>query len=69
MEPFREYFKTACYGMTIIAAGEDYSCMFQVMKVAAELLKRPNLVPHKMIDDFFAEALSKLYLDMNQDCN
>ncbi|EGZ21617.1 hypothetical protein PHYSODRAFT_329546 [Phytophthora sojae] len=59
MEHFREFCKTDWYGRAIIAAGEDYSCMFRAMTVAANLLERPNLVPQTVIDDFFAEAKSK----------
>ncbi|KAJ8554629.1 hypothetical protein ON010_g9854 [Phytophthora cinnamomi] len=47
IEHFREFCKTDWYGQIMIATGEDYSCMFQAMKVAAELLKRPNLVPQR----------------------
>ncbi|EGZ24630.1 hypothetical protein PHYSODRAFT_325734 [Phytophthora sojae] len=69
MEHFREFCKTDWYGRAIIAAGEDYSCMFRAMTVAANLLKRPNLVPQMVIDDFFAEAKSKFDVDMNLGCN
>ncbi|EGZ12583.1 hypothetical protein PHYSODRAFT_515198 [Phytophthora sojae] len=69
MEHFREFCKTDWYGRAIIAAGEDYSCMFRSMTVAVNLLKRPNLVPQTVIDDFFAEAKSKFDVDMNPGCN
>ncbi|KAJ8571398.1 hypothetical protein ON010_g5439 [Phytophthora cinnamomi] len=52
----------------IIAAGENYSSMFQAMKLAAELRGRLNLVHQKVIDAFFVEGLIKFNVGFDQGC-
>ncbi|KAF1786248.1 hypothetical protein GQ600_9097 [Phytophthora cactorum] len=51
--------KTDEFGQRLIRASDNYSCLFNGLRVAAQVIGRPDLIPEAVVDQFLADELKE----------
>ncbi|KAG3125712.1 hypothetical protein PI126_g22642 [Phytophthora idaei] len=59
MKHFQAFCKTDEFGQRLIRASDNYSCLFNGLIVAAQVIGHPDLIPEAVVDQFLADELKE----------